>query len=127
MIEPGRGTTRTCKFWPYLGDWLHPYAVYDFTFSLERDEPEHFLAGFKGYLQADVYLEYDGIYAGNQVREVACGIHTRRYWYQARDNDPLRANAALSFIARLSQIETQLSEAYHRCVLLKEIQHTEIS
>ena len=23
MLEPGRGMTRTCKFWPYLGDWLH--------------------------------------------------------------------------------------------------------
>jgi len=33
MLEPGRGTTRTCKFWPYLGDWLHPYAVYDFTLN----------------------------------------------------------------------------------------------
>jgi transposase len=24
MLQPGTGTTRTCKFWPYLGDWLHP-------------------------------------------------------------------------------------------------------
>ena len=31
MLEPGTGVTREAKFWPYLGDWLHPYAVYDFT------------------------------------------------------------------------------------------------
>ena len=44
--------------------------------------------------------------------EVACWIHARRYWHQAIDNDPLRANHALGFIARLSQIEQQLSRAF---------------
>ncbi len=112
MLEPGRGTTRTCKFWPYLGDWLHRYAVYDFTLSRERDGPAKFLAGFAGYLQADAYSGYDGIFAGNSVWEVACWMHARRYWHQAIDNDPLRANHALGFIARLSQIEKQLSEAF---------------
>jgi transposase len=111
MLEPGRGTTRTCKFWPYLGDWLHPYAVYDFTLSRERAGPAQFLAGFAGYLQADAYSGYDGIFAGASVWEVACWIHARRYWHQAIDNDPLRANHALGFIARLSQIEKQLSRA----------------
>lgn len=111
MLEPGHGTTRTCKFWPYLGDWLHPYAVYDFTLSRERDGPAQFLAGFAGDLQADAYSGYDGIFAGASVWEVACWIHARRYWHQAIDNDPLRANHALGFIARLSQIEKQLSRA----------------
>jgi transposase len=112
MLEPGRGMTRTCKFWPYLGDWLHPYAVYDFTLSRERDGPQKFLKGFSGYLQADAYSGYDCIYAGEQVREVACWIHARRYWHQAVDNDPVRANMALGFIARLSQIEAQLRAAH---------------
>jgi transposase len=120
MLEPGRGITRTCKFWPYLGDWLHPYAVYDFTLTRERDGPWRFLKGFTGYLQADAYSGYDCIYAGDEVREVACGIHARRYWHQARDNDAVRASTALSFIARLSQIETQLNEAYPRLNLQGE-------
>ncbi|QDU89115.1 Transposase IS66 family protein [Pirellulimonas nuda] len=111
MLEPGRGVTRTCKFWPYLGDWLHPYAVYDFTTSRERDGPRKFLQGFQGYLQADAYSGYDCIYAGQQVQEVACWVHARRYWHQAQDNDPVRANTALSFIARLSQVEKQLRGA----------------
>ena len=77
MLAPGTGRTQTCKFWPYLGDWLHPYAVYDFTLTRERDGPQKFLAGFQGYLQADAYSGYDCIYAGNSVREVACGIHAQ--------------------------------------------------
>jgi transposase len=112
MLAPGTGATRTCKFWPYLGDWLHPYAVYDFTLTRERDGPQKFLADFQGYLQADAYSGYDCVYAGERVKEVACGIHARRYWHQALDNDPVRANTALGFIARLSQVESQLLQAY---------------
>jgi len=120
MLAPGNGTTRTCKFWPYLGDWSHPYAVYDFTQTRERDGPQKFLAEFQGYLQADAYAGYDCIYAGGDVREVACGIHARRYWHQARDNDPVRANTALGFIARLSQVESMLRDAYPRVNLQGE-------
>ena len=25
------GICTETKFWPYQGDWLHPYAVFDFT------------------------------------------------------------------------------------------------
>lgn len=112
MLQPGQGITLTAKFWPYLGDWLHRYAVYDFTTSRERDGPKHFLSGFVGYLQADAYSGYDCIYANEQVTEVACWVHARRYWHQALDSDPVRANTALGFIARLSQIETELQKAY---------------
>jgi transposase len=114
MLQPGAGIAQEAKFWPYLGDWLHPYAVYDFTLDRKRNGPMNFLEGFNGYLQADAYSGYDCIYAGGSVREVACWIHARRYWYQAIDNDKLRANTALSYIARLSQIETQLRESYPR-------------
>jgi transposase len=112
MLVPGAGVTQEAKFWPYLGDWLHPYAVYDFTIDRSRDGPLDFLSGYKGYLQADAYSGYDCIYAGDDVFEVACWIHARRYWHQALDNDPVRANTALGYIARLSQIEIQLREAY---------------
>ena len=112
MLAPGTGVTREAKFWPYLGDWLHPYAVYDFTIDRSRDGPLNFLSGYKGYLQADAYSGYDCIYAPGEVFEVACWVHARRYWHQALDNDSVRANTALGFIARLSQIEIQLREAY---------------
>ncbi len=112
MLSPGKCVT--AKFWPYLGDWLHPYAVFDFTQSRARDGPAKFLGGFTGYLQADAYSGYDALYAGDSVQEVSCWVHARRYWHQAEDSDPLRANVAMSYIARLSQIETQLRIAYPR-------------
>ncbi len=106
------GPAQTAKFWPYLGDCDHPYIVFDFTRTRQRDGPVKFLDGFNGFLQADAYSGYDSIYAGDKVKEVACWVHARRYWHQALDNDALRANQALSFIARLSQIEKQLRKSY---------------
>ncbi len=54
------------------------------------------------------------------MREFACGIHARRYWHQARDDEPVRANTALSFIAWLSQFESMLLDAYPRINLQGE-------
>ena len=60
----------TGRLWIYFGDHLHPYNVFDFTMSRKRDGPSRFLKGFRGYLQADAFSGYDGIYAGGGVVEV---------------------------------------------------------
>lgn len=107
LIDHAMGETRTARFWAYLGDQLNPYEVYDFTPTRERAGPEQFLAGFAGYLQADAYSCYDGIYLKSQgaIQEVACWAHTRRYWHKARDTDSQRAHHVLAFISRLYEIE----------------------
>ncbi len=70
--------------------------------------------GFQGYLQADAYGGYDGIYRQEQskvgtspsgVIEVACWAHCRRYWHKAREQDPERAHHVLAIISRLYEIE----------------------
>jgi transposase len=110
MLEPG--ICREAKFWPYHGDWLHNYVVFDFTLDRKRFGPQRFLESFEGYLQADAYSGYDCVYAPGKVKEVACWVHTRRYWYEVRDHDSARANMALGYIARLFQIESQLQSSY---------------
>jgi transposase len=110
MIEPG--ICREAKFWPYQGDWLYPYVVFDFTLDRKRFGPKRMLQNYEGYLQADAYSGFDCVYAPGLVKEVACWIHTRRYWYDCIDSDEVRANTALGFIARLTQIESQLRELY---------------
>ena len=110
MLQPG--ICQEAKFWPYQGDWLHNYVVFDFTIDRKRFGPQRFLASYQGYLQADAYSGYDCVYAPGTVKEVACWVHTRRYWYDAREHDSQRANMALGYIARLFQIESQLEQAY---------------
>jgi transposase len=107
LLDPLFDQARTARFWTYIGDAAHPYTVYDFTDSRKRDGPEQFLSGYRGYLQADAYGGYDGLFlnSGAAIIEVACWAHARRYWFDAIKTDPARAHQALGFIARLYEIE----------------------
>ena len=107
LIDNSIRSTRLARFWAYLGDRGHPYTVYDFTETRERAGPESFLKEFEGYLQADAYGGYDGVYLQSRgsITEVACWAHCRRYWYKAREQDPARAHHVLAMIRRLYEVE----------------------
>lgn len=104
-----RKRTRTGRIWVYVGDALNPYTVYDATPSRSRDGPQTFLAGFKGYVQADAFGGYDGLYATGAI-EVACWAHARRKFVEARDSDTQLSLEALAHIRRLYDVERQSRE-----------------
>jgi transposase len=98
--------TRRGRLWVYIGDADHPHVVFDYTPTRERDGPADFLQSFTGYLQADAYAGYDGIYAGGQVQEVACWAHGRRKFYDLQEKHPAGPRlTALAFVRQLYQIE----------------------
>jgi hypothetical protein len=101
------GGTQQARFWTYLGDASHPYDVYDFTTSRKRDGPATFLRGFRGYLHADAYGGYDGVYLDSKggIIEVACWAHARRKFFDARNAQPREAHQAMSWIQQLYDIE----------------------
>jgi transposase len=101
------GSTRTGRLWVYRGDAVHPYTVFDYTPNRKRDGPVSFLGDYTGYLQADAFGGYDGIYAGGKVIEVGCWAHTRRKFYDAQTTDESLATAALGFIGQLYGIERE--------------------
>lgn len=111
LLDPELDKTRAARFWGYLGDKSHRYIVYEFTESRRRDGPQTFLKDYSGYLQADAYGGYDGIYAHGQVKEVACWAHARRKWDAVKTLDPPRAHHALSTIGRLYKLEERLANA----------------
>jgi len=106
-------TSRTGRFWPYVGDRDHPGVVFDYTPTRERAGPEKFLEGFHGYLQADAYVAYDSFFADPErgLVEVACWAHTRRHFHQALDNDSARMGAVLAYIAQLYAVEKSARQA----------------
>lgn len=109
--SPGQKRCRQGRIWCYLGDEANPYTVYDYTPSRKRDGPQSWLAGFTGYLQADAYGGYDGIFAGGGVTEVACWAHARRKFYDAQDSDAKRAAEMLALIGELYALESEAKEA----------------
>jgi hypothetical protein len=97
--------------WVYLGDAAHPYNVFDFTVNRKRDGPQQFLATYQGYLHADAFSGYDGLYlpdphtATARIIEVACNAHARRKFYEARGSDALRSHQALAYYRQLYELE----------------------
>jgi transposase len=102
-----KGRCRTGRVWCYLGDESNPYDVYDFTPNRKREHPQRFLSEFKGYLQADAYGGFDGIYVKGDVIEVACWAHARRKFFDAQDTDKARATQMLELIRQLYAIEDE--------------------
>lgn len=102
---------RTARLWVYLGDAAHPYNVFDFTVNRKRDGPQQFLANYQGYLQADAFSGYDGLYlpdrrtAAARIIEVACNAHARRKFYEARGSDALQSHQALAYYRQLYELE----------------------
>ncbi len=88
--ETEEGRCKSGRIWTYIGDRDHPYIVYDYTPDRTRAGPSRWLDQFRGYLQADAYGGYDGIYATG-VKEVACWAHGRRHFFDAKDTDARRA------------------------------------
>ena len=97
-------------FWPYVGDALHPLTVFDYTTSHQRDGPATFLQDYRGYLQADAFNGYDGIYLQSQGRiiEVGCWAHARRKFFDNRRLDVPRMETALAWIGKLYAVEKDL-------------------
>ena len=83
VLDPGRGRTATGRLWVYAvdgrasGDTMPPATWYRFTPDRTATHPLAHLAGFRGFLQADAYAGYDGLYRSG-VTEVACWAHFRR-------------------------------------------------
>jgi hypothetical protein len=101
----------TARLWVYLGDTPHPYNVFDFTVNRKRDGPQQFLATYRGYLEADAFSGYDGLYlpdprtAAARIIEVACNAHARSKFYEARGSDALRSHQALAYYRQLYELE----------------------
>jgi transposase len=101
--------TRTGRIWTYVGDAAHPYTVYDYTADRSRDGPDEFLHAYHGYLQADAYSGYDGLYKqpGRGIVEVACWAHARRKFYEAQSSDLMRATVMLAYAGLLYEVERE--------------------
>jgi hypothetical protein len=110
-------TTRKAYLWPYLGDADHPYTVFDYTPTRNKEGPAAFLEHFTGtrdhprYLQCDAYPGYDGLFAEDRhLLEVGCWAHARRKFHDAKASDPVCAHQALLKIGELYKVEREARE-----------------
>jgi len=104
-----KGKAKKGRLWAYVSDSNNSHActVYDYSATREQIVPQQFLAGFKGYLQADAYPGYDKLYASGDVIEIGCMAHARRKFFDIAEiagADSL-AGDALNLIADIYVVE----------------------
>lgn len=107
--DDSKSQRRYGRLWAYIGDDNHPGIVFDYTTTHARDGPATFLQGFQGFLQADAYGAYDGIYAGSNgtIIEVGCMAHARNKFKEADSSDPERTLAAKAWVRKLYDVEDE--------------------
>ena len=98
------GKTHQGYFFAYRNPLL-PAIVFDYQESRSRAGPMEFLEDFQGVLQTDAYKGYNEILTWPGVKALGCFAHARRNFFEAKDNDPARAEAILKLIKRLYAVE----------------------
>ena len=96
---------RTAFAWVYLGDAANPYTLFDLTAGRRHEFPQRFLDGYRGFVHADAYDGYNAVH--NNVRNLGCWMHARRYFVEAEPSDP-RAVEALAFVRTLYAVERDI-------------------
>ena len=109
VLEPDEGGSIKGRVWTYL-DPLGGRVVFDATRTHERAGVEHFLGGFKGYLQADAYKGYDALFRDGTMVEVGCWAHARRRFVLALEGGEPRAATILSLVQQLYRVEHDAAE-----------------
>jgi hypothetical protein len=108
VLDRGGGSFKG-GLWTYL-DPLARQVVFDATETHERAGSVRFLQAFRGYLQADAYAGYDGLYRAGTIVEVACMAHARRRFVEALETDTAAATI-LALIQQIYEVERDLAEA----------------
>jgi transposase len=101
---------KTGRLWVHVGDHNHRYTVYDYTPDRSGAGPGRVFKDFEGYLQADAYSAYDGLFADGTIIEVGCWMHARRKFYEAKTSDPVRSHLMLAWVAGLYEVEGDAKE-----------------
>jgi transposase len=117
VLAPGLGRTATGRLWVYVrddrlfGGTAAPAAAYFYSPDREAKHPTAHMAGFTGFLQADGYAGFEGLYNPTRTKpgpivEVACWAHCRRKFYDVWEatQSPV-AKEALDRIAEVYAIE----------------------
>ena len=117
VLAPGLGRTATGRLWVYVRDDrlfcgpAAPAAAYFYSPDRGAEHPTAHLASFTGFLQADGYAGFGGLYnpartKPGPITEVACLAHCRRKFYDVWEEtkSPI-AKEALDRIAAVYAIE----------------------
>ncbi len=107
--HPGKpGSMKKGYFWPVLGD--RGEVVFPFAGSRRHRHAAEVLGDYAGTLVSDGYGAYEAYVAARNgaVRHQGCWIHTRRNFWEQKDDHPAMAADALALIGAIYRIEEEI-------------------
>ncbi len=114
MQAPGTKKTKTARVWTYVRDerpWSGqspPCAWYQFTIDRKGAHPVSHLSGYKGWVHADGYSGFNGVFGADKAREMACMAHVRRKFVDVHAaQGSAIAEEAIRRIAKLYALEKE--------------------
>ena len=114
MQAPGHRKTKTARIWAYVRDerpWAGqspPCAWYQFTIDRKGEHPVSHLTGYKGWVHADGYAGFNGLFGDGKAGEQACMAHIRRKFVDVHASQGSAiAEQAICRIAELYAVEKQ--------------------
>ena len=114
MQAPGNKKTKTARVWTYVRDerpWSGqspPCAWYQFTIDCKGEHPVSHLSGYTGWVHADGYSGFNGLFGESKATEMACMAHIRRKFVDvfASQGNAI-AEEAVKRIAKLYAVEKE--------------------
>ena len=114
LLAPGNKHTKTARIWAYVRDerpWdgpAPPGAWYQFTIDRKGEHPVSHLSDYKGWVHADGYAGFNGLFGEHKASEVACMAHIRRKFVDVQQSQGSAiAEEAIKRIAKLYGIEKE--------------------
>ena len=118
MLAPndtmGNKRTKTARIWAYVRDerpWkgqAPPCAWYQFTIDRKGEHPVRHLSNYKGWVHADGYAGFNGLFGEEKASEVACMAHIRRKFVDVQQSQGSAiAEEAIKRIAKLYGVENE--------------------
>lgn len=104
-----KGTTHRGYYWAVQSP-RKKMAYFEYHPGRGQQIPKVILKDFRGYLQSDGYQVYQNL-ANENIKLLCCMAHARRYFFESKNNDPARAEYALSVFRSLYSIEQKIKDA----------------
>ncbi len=112
--DRGAKKTKTARVWAYVRDeraWAGPSPPcvwYQFTIDRKGEHPANHLSDYKGWVHADGYAGFNGLFGPDKADEMACMAHIRRKFVDVhKAQGGAIAEEAIQRIAALYGVEKQ--------------------
>ena len=114
-----KGASHLGYQWVYL-DPVRNLVFYNYQPGRSGEHPTKMLKAFNGIIQTDGYAGYNQVASKQNVEQIYCMAHARRYFERALDNDKDRAQYFLGEVQKLYHIERTIREQHLKGESIRE-------